>query len=155
MRLFVAVGLPEVPAAHLAQALGRAPDPRWHLTLAFLGDVVDPAPLLGPLSAVPLDPFALSLAGAGTFGRGRVLWVGVGAGREPLSALAGEVAAACRSAGVALEERAFRPHLTVRRGRDLQPGPLAAYEGPGWTVERFALFASREGRYDVLEQWPR
>lgn len=98
------------------------------------------------LEAVPCAPFRLALAGAGTFGGGRVLWVGVGEGAEPLSALAGQVAAAC---GV-VEDRPYRPHLTVRRGRGLAPGPLADYAGPGFAVERYTLVESRAGQHRTL-----
>ena len=52
MRLFVAVPLPPAPALHLADALGREPDPKWHLTLAFLGETADPSPLARALAGV-------------------------------------------------------------------------------------------------------
>ena len=136
--------LPAEPAAHLAAALDRDPDPRWHLTLAFLGEQpsADPYAEVLPSSA----PFRLALAGAGTFG-GRVLWVGVGEGCEALVELAGRVQDACRAAGAELEDRPYRPHLTVRRGRDLDAGPLSSYRGPAFDVDRAVLFESRDGRH--------
>lgn len=146
MRLFVALPLPAEPAAHLAAALGRDPDPRWHLTLAFLGEQPSAAPYAEALAQVAGRPFRLALAGGGTFG-GRVLWADVGAGRAELVALAGRVQDACRAAGAALEDRPYRPHVTLRRGRDLDAAPLAAYAGPVWTVEGPVLLESRGGRY--------
>ena len=143
MRLFAAVWPSAEAAEHLAAALGRPPSPRWHLTLAFLGEVAVPP----DLSAVRVEPFDVALGGAGTFSGGRVLWAGVRLGAEPLAELAVAVAGACAAAGVALEDRPYRPHLTVRRGRDLEPGPLVHYAGPAWTVDRFALLESRGGRY--------
>ena len=143
MRLFVALAVPAEPAAALAAALGREPDPRWHLTLAFLGEQAAAQPVAAALARVAFAPFRLSLAGAGTFSGGRVLWVGVGEGEAPLRALAADVSAACRGAGVALEDRPFRPHVTVRRGRGLRPGALTEHAGPAWTVGAFALLESR------------
>ena len=70
-------------------------------------------------------------------------WVHV----DDLVALAADVAAACRSVGVALEDRPYRPHLTLRRGRDLDAGPLAGYAGPAFRVGSFALLESRGGQH--------
>lgn len=151
MRLFVAVGLPPQPAAHLAEALGTKPDPRWHVTLAFLGQA-DAGPVSASLRQVRAAPFDVALAGSGTFG-GRVLWAGVGAGRAELVALAGQVAVACREAGVVLEDRPYRPHLTLRRGRDLDPAPLAAYCGPAFRVGAFSLVESRGGQHVEVERF--
>lgn len=151
MRLFVAVGLQPGPAVHLAAALGTAHDPRWHVTLAFLGQC-DPGPVAASLRQVRAAPFDLALAGSGTFG-GRVLWAGVGPGRAELGALARQVAVACRGAGVVLEDRPYRPHLTVRRGRDLDPAPLADYAGPAFRLEAFSLVESRDGQHVEVERF--
>ena len=59
--------------------------------------------------------------------------------------------------GVALEERAYRPHLTVgRRGRPA-PAALAAYDGPVWTAAEVELVRSTLGRtvdHQVLRAFP-
>lgn len=165
VRLFVALRPPADAVTHLRSALehvGSAPRPgaagRWHVTLAFLGEVADPAPLTDPLAAVAgrHPPLALRLAGSGSFGAGPV-WVGVQGDRAGLHALAADVAAACRSVGVALEQRPYRPHLTVgRRGRPA-PAALAAYDGPVWTATEVELVRSTLGRtvdHDVLLALP-
>ena len=90
MRLFVAVWPPAPAIADLATAVAALPldgvaprwlpDSRWHVTLAFLGEV-DEATVprlrtgLGR-AALRAAPTELRLAGVGRFGRG-VLWVGV------------------------------------------------------------------------------
>lgn len=140
MRLFVAVRPPAAALAQLAAALGRAPDPKWHLTLAFLGERPAADPLLDPLQEVALahPAFELFLRGGGTFG-GRVLWVGVAGDADALRALADDVR---RAVGVT-EERPFRAHLTLARGRGLVvPADLAALEGQPWSVTEVELVRS-------------
>ena len=161
MRTFVAVRPPQAAVEHLRAVLPAWPSApqRWHLTLAFLGDIADPAALVPALAEVcaghaPLD---LRLAGSGAFGRGGPVWVGVDGDRAGLTALAGAVAQACRDAGVEVERRPYRPHLTVgRRGRP-DPALLAAYAGPSWTASEVELVASRLGppvEHRVLERFP-
>ncbi|GIW87740.1 MAG: RNA 2',3'-cyclic phosphodiesterase [Isosphaeraceae bacterium] len=99
---------------------------RYHLTLAFLGDVAE-TDLDGLIAAVgeavrtPL-PFALELKGLGAFPnprRARVLWAGLsGAALPRLLALRDDVAAACARVGYRADE-AFHPHVTLAR---LRPG---------------------------------
>lgn len=161
MRTFVAVRPPAAAVDHLRAVLPSWPSApeRWHLTLAFLGEVAEPH-LLAPglaQACAGRAPLALRLAGSGVFGRGGPVWVGVDGDRPGLTSLAAAVAQACRDAGVDVEQRPYRPHLTVgRRGR---PGPaqLAAYAGPPWTATEVELVASRLGptvEHRVLERFP-
>jgi 2'-5' RNA ligase len=164
--LFVAV----VPPAEAIDDLARAampvraawpelrwiPTERWHLTLAFYGEVADGdvarverRGLRATKDAVGLD---LRLAGAGHFGD-RVLWVGVQGERNGLRALA---------AGLAPDDRPYRPHLTVARARpgaDPRPAAtmLASYDGPGWRATEVVLFRSHLGprpTHEPLARWP-
>lgn len=140
MRLFVGVELdPEVAAAaaSLAAELQRravrlAPDARitWipqdrlHLTIRFIGDTDEQSArairaVLEP--AVEIQPSGLTIAGTGAFppkGAPRVLWAGLGAGREALHHVEAEVSQRLESAGVPREERPFSPHLTLARVRE-------------------------------------
>ena len=145
---------------HLRAVLPRWPSApeRWHLTLAFLGEVDDAAPPPGPLepACAGTGPLALSLAGAWTFGRGGPVWVGVAGDTGRLAELAGRVAAACRGAGVDVERRPYRPHLTVGRRGHPDPAPLTAYAGPAWTADEVELVRSHLGRtveHQVLERF--
>ncbi len=166
MRLFVAVGIPDVVAADLDRAVTplRAAWPAlrwtgrdaWHLTLAFLGEMPDAAisRLLPRLErAAARHPLiSLSLGGAGAFPappRARVLWTGVQGERAALSALAASVAAGARRAGApgAEENRGFRPHLTLARCRDPVDArdlvaSLAGYDGPPWDAGQIHLIRS-------------
>lgn len=168
MRLFVAVTPPPEALDHLEAAvaavrveLGDAADPAlrwarrdsWHLTLAFLGEVPDdrvPDVRRRQARAARRHPRCrLALRGAGRFD-GRVLWVGVSGDVGPLRRLAASVAAGARRAGVDVDTRPLRPHLTIARARepvDLRPAVTAVdgYEGPAWTAEETLLVRSRLG----------
>lgn len=172
LRLFVAVVPPAEAIDHLDRAaapvraawpeLRWIPTERWHLTLAFYGEVADGdvarierRGLRARKGAVPLD---LRFAGAGRFGD-RVLWVGVQGERDGLRALA---------TGLATDGRPYRPHLTVARARpgaDSRPGAdprpaatmLAPYDGPGWRATEVVLFRSHLGptpRHEPLTRYP-
>ncbi|NJP67583.1 RNA 2',3'-cyclic phosphodiesterase [Streptomyces spiramenti] len=154
----------------------RWSDPRdRHLTLAYYGPTSPEAvgPLRQRLAAVATAsaPFPLALCGAGRFAD-RVLWLGLGAGREEITALA----AAARSAGSATpgaadpaDGRSYVPHLTLARaGRP--PLPLAPLESAladvaptPWRVRRLVLLtapppgtAPQPGaaRYTTVASWP-
>lgn len=152
---------PPAAVQHLAAAFPRPPAgvERWHLTLAFLGEVVDVEPLCAPLAdaAASCAALELRLAGSGEFGRSRAVWVGLDGDVAGLQALAAGVAAACRAAGVALEDRRYRPHLTIGRRPAADPAPLAAYAGPPWTAHEVELVRSHLGRpvrHEVLDRFP-
>jgi 2'-5' RNA ligase len=146
------------------------PPERWHLTLLFLGTVAaDRVASLtaaaGPaVAAAP--PMTLRLAGGGRFGsrrRPQGAWAGVDGDVGPLTELAGRLARAARRLRLPVEDRPFRPHLTLGRWR---PGPaadgdlmdrLAGYRGPDWPVTAVQLVQSHLGpapRYDALATWP-
>jgi 2'-5' RNA ligase len=111
-----------------------------HLTLKFLGSTPAarvPAITAGLRQAVAgAAPFELQPEGFGTFHGGknprftrrfpresrhhnvRVLWVGLGLGRERLAELAGRVETALAPLGFPAEQRPFSGHLTLARVRE-------------------------------------
>jgi len=174
-RLFVSVEPPAEAVAHLgavvetlevsrANAPGRstrlASRDRWHITLAFLGDVasnrIDPvaAAVRRGLEEVT-GPVGVHFAGGGTFGRGRfaVLWVGLAGDIGGLRRLAERVRRELRRARLPFDAKPFRPHLTLARpgdrvARDLlaaDVATLSAYAGPVWTVDAVHLVDSELG----------
>jgi 2'-5' RNA ligase len=166
VRLFVALEPPAEVVDHADRALGPVrerwpdvrwvPSARWHLTLAFYGEVPD-AKVAGTQRMVERrlaghGPVELRLRGAGQFSR-RAVWLGVD----------GEVPALRRLArAVTFERRPYRPHLTVGRlrgGVDAAPAveSLAAYEGPAWVSTTVHLVRSRLGprpAYDDVAVFP-
>ena len=165
MRLFVALRPPPEAVAHADAALEPVrrqhpdlrwvPAPRWHLTLAFYGEIPDDK-AAGTVEMVDRQlrghgPFDVAFRGAGFFAR-RALWIGVEGDLARLKALA-------RS--VTFERRPYRPHLTVARLRGgVDAGPAAeslrAYEGPPWTAGTVHLVRSHLGpapTYDDVATW--
>jgi RNA 2',3'-cyclic 3'-phosphodiesterase len=183
MRSFVAVVPPPEVVEHLdgfldvrrgAAVYRWAPVEQFHVTLAFLADVPDRkldqlVERLGR-AASRRHVFAAAVAGGGAFpnvSRARVLWAGLDLdddGRTELTRMATGARAAANRAGVPVEGRRFRPHVTLARLG--HPGEvtswvrlLDAYRGPTWTVDRITLLASYLGegprgrpRYEVVEE---
>jgi 2'-5' RNA ligase len=164
MSLFVALRLPDAVVADLAAAhsalppelaagypgLRWVPPQNWHITVAFLGDagagrVADLETRLAR-AAARHSPMTLSLSGSGHFGS-RVLYVGVAGDRPALERLADSVSAAARRAKVVVDDRPYRPHLTLARLRGPAPlrelaEPLADYAGPAWVADSIELMRS-------------
>ena len=107
MRLFVAVQLSEEIKKSITDTMhglkkqgvggSYAPKQNLHLTLAFIGEVEDAAPVKKALATVSCKPFKLSLDGMGTFED--LLWVGV-KGNQGLSGAAKGVRDALLAAGI-------------------------------------------------------
>lgn len=133
VRLFWALELPEAHRRRLARivtAPGNEPRVQWvgrdklHVTLKFLGDVdqnlVSRVADSGRSASRGLGTFSLTLTEAGAFpggGAPRVLWWGLGGDLERLTDLAQRLDEAMVGLGIAREERAFRPHVTLGRVR--------------------------------------
>jgi 2'-5' RNA ligase len=132
----------------------------WHLTLAFYGKVDESKlpELTRRLTAAARRraPFELELGGVGRFGD-RVVWLGVDGDREALRRLADGAVAAGKRTGIDLEDRRFRPHLTLARSRHGADQLLPATVRPvPWPVSGFALVRSQGGpqvRYDTLAEF--
>jgi 2'-5' RNA ligase len=137
VRLFIAVHLPpeltDRAAALLPAALPAVRPVRselMHITLAFLGwtpdDRIDRVIAAARAASAGHVAFDLALAGAGRFpatGKPRVVWIGIGEGRDPLGALAESVTAELRRAELKFDDRPFAPHLTLARVRPDASGP--------------------------------
>jgi 2'-5' RNA ligase len=161
MRAFVAIAMPDpvvnaLEAVQEALPVGRAVDPdQFHLTLAFLGE--QPLDRLESaheaLEGIALPAFELQLRGLGVFDERRptALWAGV-AEDAALRALRSRILSALHGAGLPLERRRFRPHVTLARLSALAPTEeerlarfLArwdAFPSPPFTVREFGLWQS-------------
>ena len=162
MRLFVAVVPPRPVLLELRAALSTLPHTdgsvrwrppeSWHITLAFLGDV--PRETLPELTerlaraASRATPMELSVAGGGHFDS-QVLWAGIQGDRDRLGRLSETVAAAARRCRLKVDERPYRPHVTLAHVRgegptELQPyvERMTAFRTPRWLVKEMELFES-------------
>lgn len=124
-RLFVALRPPPAMRAALLAAMGGIDRARWqtdeqlHLTLRFIGEVDrhQASDIAAALGGVHHSPVSLKLDGYGCFDRsGRIdaLWAGV-TPHDAVRSLRDAVNRALARAGVAPEQRAFLPHITVAR----------------------------------------
>jgi RNA 2',3'-cyclic 3'-phosphodiesterase len=148
----------------------------WHVTLAFLGEVEEPAT---SRLAARLERAAgrrraaldLYIGGGGAFPsvvRGRVLWAGIRGNRQELRDIAGAVIRGAARAGAPSPDggRRYRPHITLARCReqvDLRPlvDALARHSGPSWPADRIHLIRSHQSghpgeqnRYESIGSWP-
>lgn len=147
---------------------------RWHVTLAFLGQV-DESRLDGlrerlERAAARRQALQLRIGRGGAFpsaGRARVLCAHISG--EPavlagLSALASSVAAGARRGGAPPpdEGRRYRPHLTLARCRqpaNLKPlvESLSGFAGQAWEATEVKLILSKTGpqpSYRTIGNWP-
>lgn len=149
MRCFVAIDLPETLADSIADAQERFRDAaglrfvdpsQAHITLKFLGDV-DPnqtATIMNAIETAVADAgvgkFQCTLGGFGAFPSPEyitVVWAGVRAGAEQVSALQEPIERELVDAGFDTEQHEFTPHVTLARmndarGKDLVQSELAA-----------------------------
>lgn len=172
IRLFAAVPVPHLIAETLSRRQRGLPGARWrpgealHITLAFYGEVQEPQAddLAAELVRARVDPFELTLSGVGAFGdghRSRAIWAGV-APSESLNILAGRCRAAGVRAGIAMEARDYRPHVTLAYLKGAEDDRVGAWmtnhnllESPPFRVDRFGLYTSvltRDGSHYALER---
>ncbi|HEY3697348.1 RNA 2',3'-cyclic phosphodiesterase [Phenylobacterium sp.] len=171
IRLFTALALPPELAGDLERLQHGLPGARWrlreafHITLAFYGEVREDVArdLDSALAGVNVPVLDLSLQGVGAFGEGpdiHTVWAAVVA--DPaLERLAAACAAAARRAGLTMERRAYRPHLTLAYTRRPDPSQVAAwiqrnnlFRSPAFRLDRFGLYSSwrtRDGSAYRLE----
>lgn len=174
IRLFTALSIPAEVAGSLAARQTGLSGARWrtleqlHVTLAFYGEVDERRAddlSLELERAQGTGPFEIELVGVGAFGdahRSHTLWAGV-TPCERLTVLAGRCKAAAERAGVAMEKRAYHPHVTLAYLKSqTDPAKLGAWvaannllHSPPIRIERFGLYSSTlggEGSLYQLEQ---
>ena len=159
IRLFVAIELPADLRERLAFLQAGLPGADWidpdnfHVTLRFIGEVAehrleDIDELLAGIAPAPFD---LSLAGVGSFARGREptsLWVGLDRS-APLMALQSRLHKALTRADFPSDEKRYTPHVTLARLHRAPERDLAAFiaahnlfRAAPFRVEQFTLFSS-------------
>jgi 2'-5' RNA ligase len=142
MRCFIAIDIDEAIRKTLgdlqqqlqAKADVRKGDVKWvrpesiHMTLKFLGEikdeeVVDVCNIVKDVASRHKS-FELDVETVGCFGgkSARVLWVGVGRGRDELLGLQRDLEEQLASAGWPEEKREFAGHLTLCRIRNSKAG---------------------------------
>jgi 2'-5' RNA ligase len=172
-RLFVAIRPPRPIRELLLGVMGGVRGARWqsddqlHLTLRFIGEVDRHVgdDIHATLGAIHHPRFEVALNGIRAFerrGEAETLWAAV-TPHEPLKTLHNKIDQAVARAGVAPDQRAYLPHITLARlkrgsgpisGLLEQSGGLAS---PPFTVDSFCLYESQltpEGAiYSVVERY--
>lgn len=158
-RLFVAIRPPEAIRRLLLGAMGGISGARWqtddqlHLTLRFIGEVDRHAAgdIVAALGGIRHPALEIALNGLGTFdrrGQPETVWAGL-APHEPLKALHNKIDIALARVGVAPDQRAYLPHITLARLKRSSGTVRNMMEQSGgltslpFRVDRFALFESR------------
>jgi 2'-5' RNA ligase len=165
-RLFLALCPgPQVQAALAAHAQAwrwnadatRYAPPDWHVTLHFIGAV--PRTRLDELRAAlaaPLRPFELRFGEPTLWPHGLAVLLPM-AVPPALQELHDELGRRLRQLGLATDERAYRPHLTLAR-RAVHAEPPARWPAWGWRVQGYVLMESTgdpQARYRVLQHYGR
>lgn len=162
-RLFVAIDMPEAVTNLLTDLHADIPGVRWlrrdqiHLTVSFLGHVGPSAEetLKEKLAAIRSTSFFMPVTGVGAFpakGRPNVIWAGAGTGHPQLFHVYKKVQEAALGAGLHPELRAWHPHITFARCRDVSPESIrpflkanADFDAGLIRVESFSLYSSMPG----------
>jgi 2'-5' RNA ligase len=171
LRVFLAVAPPHEVRLALVDQLGSysipgrlIPPDNWHITLRFLGEV-DEVACERYVAAIDQSDlggdFLVRIDHLGAFpkpSKATVIWAGITRGQEHLFQLAEIADERALDAGIAGEERPFRPHLTLSRVRPQTSATDLVDEAEidvGWRVSRVVLFRTLSGRgtvrYEPLE----
>lgn len=131
MRLFLAVEFDDGVKEKLSQRIqelkqcalrGRfTRTENLHLTLIFLGETERVESIREVVDRTKGEPFSFTISGTGRFRRpgGDIYWAGVSS-CPPLESLYRQLADGLRRAGFTVEQRPFRPHVTLARETVLQ-----------------------------------
>jgi RNA 2',3'-cyclic 3'-phosphodiesterase len=168
MRAFLALDIPDDTATALVRVqsglpFGRpVPTENLHLTLAFFEDAPEAAleDLHDLMTALRAAPVAIRFTGIDSFTEGTHGLIFAAVERsDALQALHDRIASLCRSAGLDLPRRRFRPHVTLTRASRRPEGAardrLAASLGarsdlPGFTARAVTLYRSTLGPRGAL-----
>jgi len=149
MRLFIAVQfskeVKELWLAAIADLKRQAVSGNFtraenlHLTLAFIGESENVAAIQRVIDCCAVPAFELAVSGTGTFGN--LFWAGIEKNPE-LKALADTIQNSLRKSGFQIEERAFKPHITLAR-QLVTKGPVSInIRRTAMTVGRVSLMKS-------------
>lgn len=159
MRLFIAIGLSDEIRKTLTKTQdyllrhgvrGRyLPPENLHMTLAFIGEMPDPEPVLDVIGAAPFKAFPVTLDGVGVFGNG-VLWAGIRPS-EPLEQLVRRLRHGLAEAEIPFDRQGFRPHITLLRNLDAEKGlPEICIPDSMMIVDRMTLYRSDRGKNGMI-----
>jgi RNA 2',3'-cyclic 3'-phosphodiesterase len=177
MRLFAGIAMSEEARQVLERATLRLRAPedglrwslpeQWHITLVFLGTVGTEQyePLVRVLRGIRGAVVPVEVDGVGMFDRPGILYAAVEVS-PALARLQRALAKAVESVGFELEDRPYRPHITLARSRHragaktlsrLRPKAEQQRVRARWNAPEFLLYESvpspSGSRYEVRERF--
>ena len=162
MILFAALPIPPGITKDIGRLQKGVSGARWrpaealHITVCYFGEVDDDRAeeLDRHFAARTFPSFELRLAGAGHFGKEEphALWTGVedagGGESEALTRLHRHAKSSARRAGLTVERRLYRPHLTLAYLRGfVDPARIIGFE------QRLARWRSEPFLVDEVQLW--
>jgi len=135
----------------------RVPSENYHMTLAFIGEVSAPLAVLKAVGAAQrAAPFTVRFDGYEYWPTPSVVVARASSCSAPLEDLHRGLRADLARCGVRLEERPFRPHVTIARKVPQAP-VLQAMSEIALTAHAFQLARSDRSRagavYTVVDSW--
>lgn len=131
---------------------------RYHMTLAFLGEI-EPRQVEAAERAageIRVRPFQLQLDTVGHFAGPNVVWIGPQSLPPELTQLKAELDRELLRYGLPLVQGRFTPHVTCLRG--VREAPDAAPVRIDWAITEFVLVKSvlkpGASKYKVVRRWP-
>lgn len=114
-----------------------------HITLVFLGNIDEKEKecMLASVSQIKCTPVNLYLDQLGWWKKTQVVWLAPSSIPVELESLAGELAGVATRCGIRVDERPYRPHMTLLRKVRKNPH-LPAITPVPWAIRKFSLLQS-------------
>ncbi len=133
-----------------------------HLTLLFLGNQpMSQIPLLNQqaarvIEALAIKPFTIQLDRLGLFPKAKVAWIAPSQPPEPLVQLEAQLRAALTTMGISVEDRPYRPHVTLlRKAATAADGTVTPIALQARALHLYESRSTPAGvRYIQLASWP-
>lgn len=164
MRLFVAINFTKEVKSVLLTAIDElkaqvisgnftSPD-NLHLTLAFIGESDKISAIREAIDRCAVPRFDLAVSGGGHFGN--LCWVGI-ENNPKLKTLAESLQNDLRKSGFDIENRAFKPHITLARQVEVNKPVSINAKRTAMPVSRISLMKSERinGRLTYTEVYGR
>lgn len=157
VRLALARAALQIPPGDAARAAWVRTE-RYHLTLAFLGEIEPRQAEAAERAAaeIKVRPFRLRLDTVGHFEGPNVVWIGPQSLPSELTQLKAELDRELLRFGLPVVAGKFTPHVTCIRG--VREAPDAPQVRIDWPVHEFVLVKSvlkpGASRYKVVQRWP-